>query len=255
MNINKLLIKITALMVLIFALSSCSSDVDQATVDLNFTLSYDDHPLVGFEELTYPLDFKVFFTKYSLFISDVTLVSTEGNHVLSNVEFLDLLTGVTNIADATSGKTLTYLDVPTRQYSGISFNIGVPTDLNATEPATYDASSPLSNNGEYWVGWSSYIFHKIEGKMDADGDGEPEAGIALHIGSDQAFRAVNVNSPIDINEERETIAINLDLVDILNIDGAFFDFIETPQIHHLGVLPKALPILDNTIKNIEVSTR
>ena len=33
----------------------------------------------------------------------------------------------------------------------------------------------------------------------------------------------------------------------------YFNFQETSQIHHLGVLPRALPILDNTINGISIT--
>ena len=240
------------LSILVLLISSCNSDVEVATVELQFTLTYEDAPLVAFDELSYPLGYKVFFTKYSLFLSDISLTSLEGDHQLSQVEFIDLLTGIDDIVSAENGKSLVYQNVPARSYDGLSFNIGVPSEVNATEPASYDVNSPLSNNGEYWVGWTSYIFHKIEGKVDADGDGVPEAGVALHIGSDQAFRRTKINVPISIDKGQETININFDLAYNLNIDGGFFDIIATPQIHHLGVLPKALPILDSTVKNIKV---
>lgn len=243
------------ILILLMSLFSCTDTIEEATVDLNFTLSYQDEPLVAFEERDYPLGFKVFFTKYSLYISDVELTSIEGNHKLSDVEFLDLLTGVNDDATAEEGQIRTYLNVPARQYDGLTFNIGVPSEVNATEPASYNPDSPLSNNGEYWVGWSSYIFHKIEGKFDSDGDGDAEAGLALHIGSDMAFREVRISAPINIDQEKEVINVQFDLAENLNIDGTFFDIQATPQIHHLGVLPKALPILDNTAKKIVVTER
>ena len=225
---------------------SCSDEVELTDVDLRFTLTYEDAPLVGFNQFTYPLDFEVFFTKYSMYISDLKLLSDEGDYVLSEVEFIDLLTGVDTEERAQAGQIRSFSNVPTRTYSGLSFNIGVPEELNSTAPADYPIDSPLSNNGEYWVGWTSYIFHKIEGKMDSDMDGNPEAGIALHLGSDDAFRTININQILELSDASESININFDLKDILEIDGAFFDFNETPQIHHLGVLPRALPILDNT---------
>ncbi len=252
MNWIKSMISI-GVVALMIVLSSCGDDPEFSTVDLNFTLTYEDQPLVAFDELDYALDFKVLFTKYSLFMSDITLKSTEGDHTLSNVEFVDLLTGVNDVPSAEAGKTLTFMQVPTRKYDGISFNIGVPTDVNTTDPASYDASSPLSNNGEYWVGWSSYIFHKIEGKMDSAGDGTFADGVALHIGSDQAFRSFDINANIEIDEDSESIKLEFDLNDILNINGAYFDFRETPQVHHLGVLPAVLPILDNTDSGISVT--
>ncbi len=243
------------LILIVASLMSCGDDPEFSNVDLNFTLSYEDAPLVAFDELDYALDYKVFFTKYSLYLSDITLKSSEGDHMLSTVEFLDLLTGVASQTDAEAGKTLSFSDVPVRNYDALTFNIGVPSEVNTTEPASYDVSSPLSNNGEYWVGWSSYIFHKIEGKMDTAGDGSFEDGLALHIGSDDAFRSVSINTNININEEKETIKIDFDLSDILNLDGSYFDFRETPQVHSLGVLPKVLPILDNTSQGITISVQ
>ena len=241
----------TGLMML--SIMACNSVPDETTLDLRFTLSYDDQPLVAFDQLTYGLGYEVFFTKYSLFLSDITLHNESGDYLLSEVEFLDLLTDVNDEASAIAGQKRTYLSVPTGEYDAISFNIGLPSTVNATTPASYANDHPLSNNGEYWVGWSSYIFHKIEGKMDTDGDSEPDASIALHIGSDQAFRQARINAPIDFDEETETLVINFDLAQILELSAGFYDFIDTPQIHHLGVLPKALPILDNTIVNIELN--
>jgi len=128
MNWIKSLAGIAILVAII--LGSCNSDPEFSTVDLNFTLTFDDQPLVAFEEIDYALDYKVFFTKYSLFMSDITLKSAEGDHVLSNVEFIDLLTGVNDGNSAEAGKTLSFLEVPTRIYDGISFNIGVPSEVN-----------------------------------------------------------------------------------------------------------------------------
>ena len=240
------------LIVLSFVITSCSDNIEEAEVNLNFTLTYNDSPLVAFENLDYDGSYKVFFTKYSLFLSEINLHSESGVVPLSDVEFIDLLTGVNSEQEAMNGKTLSYTNIPVGDYERISFNIGVPSAVNMTSPADYEFGNPLSNNAEYWVGWSSYIFHKIEGKMDTDNDGEPEAGIALHIGSDQAFRPVQKNVSIKIDDEIETISINFDLAKILEGDSGFYDFMETPQVHHLGVLPKVLPILDRTMSNLTI---
>ena len=91
--------------------------------------------------------------------------------------------------------------------------------------------------------------------MDADGDDDPEAGIALHIGSDEAFREVSVNAPISIDSENETVQINFDLLENLLLGSEYYDFIETPQVHHLGVLPKVLPILDKTSQSVQITEK
>ena len=40
---------------LIIIISSCGSDPEFSTVDLNFTLTYEDQPLVAFDEIDYCL--------------------------------------------------------------------------------------------------------------------------------------------------------------------------------------------------------
>ena len=231
---------------------ACNSEEEFATVDVNFTLTYDNEPLVAFEAFDYERGHKILFSKYSMFLSDLRLHNDEGSVLLSDVEFIDILDGAITLSDAQEGKLRTYSNVLFDEYSHLSFNIGVPAEVNATAPADYSSDNPLSNNGEYWVGWSSYIFHKIEGKMDADGDEDPEAGIALHIGSDQAFREIMVNVPISIDQSNEVININFDLKRNLLMGSEYYDFIETPQVHHEGVLPRVLPILDETSQNVEV---
>ena len=94
-------------------LISCSSDPDETTLDLNFTLTYDDEPLFGFNEVTYPMGYEMFFTKYSFFLSDIKLHQGEESYTLSNVEFIDLLTDLNDEASAIEGISRTYANVPT----------------------------------------------------------------------------------------------------------------------------------------------
>jgi len=252
MNLNNLYRVLAALFIV--ALSSCTDDDKSSSLDLNFTLSYGDDALVAFDEQDYPLDYKVFFTKYSLYISDITLMSTEGSVKLADVAFMDLLKDAVDVSSAEAGQRLTFTEVPQRQYDGISFNIGVPSSVNNTSsPADYDPTTPLGNNSEYWAGWESYVFHKIEGQIDEDGDGETDTSVALHMGSNDAFRTVRVNLPIDISDDRETLVINFDLLEALSIDNSYFDFKETKQIHSLEVLPRTFPLLDSTRDKVKVT--
>jgi len=240
-------------LVALFSFASCSDDGKSSALDVNFTLSYDDEPLVAFEEKNHPLDYTVFFTKYSLYISDITLTSSESSVRLADVLFTDLLEDAVDINAASAGKSLQIDDVPQGTYTGISFKLGVPADVNGTSPADYDPLTPLGNASEYWAGWESYVFHKIEGQIDEDGDGETDTSVALHMGSDDALRTINIQLPIDISEDQETIQINFDLLDILSINNSFFDFRETKQIHSLEVLPRTFPLLDNTRDKVSAS--
>ena len=181
------------------------------------------------------------------------MTSSEGSVKLADVAFVDLLRDAVDLSAAQTGQRLSFTEVPKRQYDGISFNIGVPANVNTTSPVDYDPTTPLGNNSEYWAGWESYVFHKIEGQMDEDGDGETDTSVALHMGSNDAFRPVRVSVPIDISDSRENLQINFDILDALSIDGSYFDFMETRQIHSLEVLPRTFPLLDSTTGAVEVT--
>ncbi len=250
---KNLLIAISILLFLSLLNSSCSDDIVESNIDLNFQLQYDGTPLYSGMEVDYALGYPVFFSKYSFFLSDIALTSPDGDYLLSAVEFVDPLAGKFDASDAEKGTFLSYTKIPIKEYSGLKFNIGVPASVNATAPNAYAAGTPLANTGEYWESWSSYIFHKIEGRIDDPADAESfETALALHIGSDAAFRSFEINTPIAIDKENETISLVLDLAKALNTEAGMYDLLETPQVHHLGVLPKVLPILDATEKAITI---
>jgi len=225
-------------------LASCGDNESPRDLTFNLILEADGEPVVPFEAFNYPGGYELFLTKFSLFLSDITLNREDGSSVLlRDVIFTDLLQDVENTADATRGQNIRITNVPSDEYVSISMNVGVPPELNAQSPADFDPSSALSNNGEYWVGWSSYIFHKTEGKVDSDGDGEFETNVAIHIGSDDAFRTATYPINLDLSDDEE-INLVLDVFDLYSNGNEYYNFIETPQIHHLGLLPKALPIMD-----------
>ena len=230
--------------------NSCSTEDKVGAVELNFKLLYDGNPLVAGETYDYPLGFPFFVTKYSLFLSEIDISNTENNINLAEVLFLDLANVQFDAATAQQGATVRFGDIPEGDYTNLKISLGLPESLNSTNPSEYESESSLANTGEYWEGWESYIFHKLEGRMDINRDGEVETGIALHIGSNDAYRTKQINKQIIVNDGETTVVdINIDLMEVLMVDGQAFDLIETPQVHHLGVLPKVLPIMDNLVES------
>lgn len=248
MNFIKGIFTVLVLSSIFFA---CSQDDGEGAVELNFKLMYDGSPLVAGEEYMYPLGFPFIVTKYSMFLSELNISNSESSIDLSQAVFLDLAGNQFDMENAQKGSSVRFDNIPAGNYSMLNISIGLPETLNGTNPSNYTVDSPLSNTGEYWEGWESYIFHKLEGRMDADNDGELESGIALHIGSNDAYRTKQVNRDIRVtNDETAVVEIAIDLKDILEVNGAAFDLIETPQVHHLGVLPQVLPLMDNLIGSI-----
>ena len=232
-----------------FIINGCSTEEQSGAVEFNFKLEYDGNPLVAGQEYDYPLGFKFFVTKFSMFLSEISIENSSTSFQIADAIFLDLAAEQFNTASAQKGKTIRFEDIPEGEYKSMRISLGLPATLNSTNPTDYTTESPLANTGEYWAGWESYIFHKLEGKMDPDGDGELDKGIALHIGSDDAYRSRSISKSIVINGgETSSVDIIIDLKEVLSVDGEAFDLNETPQVHHLGVLPKVLPIMDNLIE-------
>jgi len=232
----------------VIVLQSCSPDEEEGAIEFNFKLLYDGAPLVAGEAYDYPLGFKFFVTKFSMFLSELSIENSTTTYDISDAIFLDLAAEQFDAATAAQGATLRFEGVPENEYTAMNVSLGLPGTVNNTNPTDYTAASPLANTGEYWAGWESYIFHKLEGKMDPDGDGVLDVGIALHIGSDDAYRNRSIAKNIVVTGGETTIVqIEIELKDVLSIEGEAFNLEETPQVHHLGVLPRVLPIMDNLI--------
>ena len=134
------------------------------------------------------------------------------------------------------------LDMPT--ISTATFNLGLTPAQNALTPNDYPVDSDLSNSAEYWIGWESYVFAKIEGLVDLDNDGNPESTFALHLGSDDIMRSITMEE-IDQNGDTYTLDIDIDLQNIFERNGDIFDIVETTNIHSLAQINEASFLIDN----------
>ena len=110
----------------------------------------------------------------------------------------------------------------------------------------YPQNHPLFFSGEYWDSWDSYIFFKIEGKADVDMDGTKETPIALHGGSNAAFRAKDFTMDFSVEAQKTTtLVFTIDVKDIFDNNGTVYDLVETPQIHSLSQIPQTNELADN----------
>lgn len=253
MKLRDILLSTLLISGILLTFSSCKED-EFGTVELKLQLLYDDTPFEATREYNYPGGYDLFFTKVSMFLSNIELQSVGENFELLPVTFIDFGATQNTAENAALGTSYTITDVPKGDYTGLKLNLGISSQENSTQPADYDSSNPLSNTGEYWAGWSSYIFHKTEGKMDTNGDGEFDTNIALHIGSDEAFRSGEVLGDLTVKGgEMNTITLTVDILDIYRKNGAPFDFVERPQVHHQGHLPQVLPLMDRIIEGFKVN--
>jgi len=185
-----------ALSLLLFA--GCKKDQTNpvetsSQLGISFTANYDNAPLVMNEGVYDYNGNAIRFSKVNFYLSDVTLGGTE----LSDVNFVDLTKTHVTEETAKEGTNISFTKIPVDNYPSIAFGIGVSADLNRTKPSDYSTSHPLGsdNSGEYWEAWDSYIFVKIEGQYDVDGDGfdADDVSFAYHVGQDEMYKQLTAD--------------------------------------------------------------
>lgn len=231
-------LKCSLILLVLVVFSSCKKDTQN--VDLTFKLLYDGDPMVMLDEYTFPSGELIKFTRFSFYISDLAVAVKGTSTEIRDVEFLNLTASHSSLENAREGYTYTLEKIPEGSIDFLDLTLGVSSRLNENVPADYEGLHPLAKPGEYWIAWDSFIFLKIEGIADLDGDGETETNVALHVGSDQVARQVRISSPAS-----NTIDVAIDLESIFSNGNTIFDIQNNPQIHSLSQIDQANFLMDN----------
>ncbi len=206
--------------------ASCGKEtappVDTATVQLSFRATYDGAPLVlGEQTYTYQGN-QVRFSNINFYVSNLAVVNDDGDTQLSEIQFIDLSLTHNTATDAAIGSVSNFSRIPVGAYRFLKLGVGVPPDLNKTIPSDYSTSHPLgiNNSGQYWEAWNSYIFAKIEGQFDENGDGTfdgNDISFAYHTGLDRNFEALELDNIINLNAgEIANLNFELDIKQLLS---------------------------------------
>ena len=231
---------------IILLASSCGHPSTDLTV--TFLLKYDGEPLVMTEDYQYPDGQVIRFNRISFYISDLTVQDGDESVVASPVEYINPTESHLTRADAEKGLIIDMGSVALNKIDALSFNLGLPSSINSTTPNEHSSNSPLALTGEYWEGWSSFIFFKIEGFVDLDGDDIPEKGIALHVGSDHAMRHISLSG----NDGDGNISLSVDVKKIFSAQGQNFDIGTHSQIHSLHQLDQINALADNFSQSVSM---
>jgi hypothetical protein len=186
----------------------CVTPPKPGTLDMNFKAMYANKPLVINQVNDYNGK-KIIFERLQFFIaydpSNIEGVVGDNPPKATLVK----LTGLTDTASANAGVSV---DIPmsSRTSSSINFGIGIPKTLNAILPKDFTFPDGMADSGNFWDGWQSYIFAKLEGKIDKDGDGVFETGITLHTGGNEVFTQLKFAKTFTI-KDATTTKINFEL--------------------------------------------
>ena len=223
---------------LLFVAQSCHTDNSVSTGNLNlkFKPTFNAKPFVINQ--IYTINGKnVRFTRFQIY---TTRYCSSATADCSNAVFVNF----TSLDDSTkAAKGLSsQLSFTAANYTTLDIGLGVDAKSNAKTPKDYTSTNPLSSYDDYWADWNSYIFFKLEGLMDKDGDGKFETGISLHTGSNECFRSFTLNKTFSVPDNG---SVDLNFEVNLNTILRGWDLVATPNTNSLSDKPKMNILMDN----------
>lgn len=167
------------------------------------------HQMVGSNDLALNTDYTI----------DGTVVQFETvNFYLDEIALMDMDMNMSDRLDTTilvqSGVMNYELGpITTGHKHMLGFNVGVDSVANHDDPALLDTSHPLSYQSPsmHWSWDNGYIFLRIDGQVDTDGDGTVETPMVFHIGKDDYLVPVTLMSHSDADTEDFEIRLDFDV--------------------------------------------
>lgn len=213
---------------IITAMASCSTEgcTDVEALNYNSEANKDD----GSCESSYPLsiaiqfkhgvdqveiydildlgDYQLRIEKMSFYLSHLSLNHESGSQELLDVHLFKLDDTSTHQIDLTVDKAA---------YQSLSFKLGLDTEMNASDPSSFESNHPLSiNQNTYWqMNPASYIFVKLECKIDTDNDGSFELFQSYHLAHNDLLRQVDLDKMISYDGNDKSLQLSLDISDIM----------------------------------------
>lgn len=206
-------------------LSSCDDEAlplePVGNVEINVKANYDGDLFQTQKEYEYIPGMKIKFTEFNFFVSNISLLEDENSTdetELADIDFVELSFDVTQNEEAEAGYDISTKKVPAGTYRAFKIGFGVPGDLNRTSPGDYGDGDVMATSTHFWAPLNSYIFSKIEGFSDNNGNGIFEGSegenIRFHLGLDPIYteRILFPSEPIVVVDgESVKLTLNIDV--------------------------------------------
>lgn len=184
---------------------------------------------------------------FKVYLAELRLTGPGGASALTDIALFD----------ATDGGGSEVYTAEAGTYSGLHFGLGVPDDLNTSDPVLYPVGHPLSvSNGTYWTWATGYRFVMLDGRYDTDpnGTGTPMSLFSIHTGMAPCYRVSDRDfaAPFTVAGGDTT-----DLVLRFEVDRFFHNPIDTIDLAvdnqaHGDNLTLAMRFTDNVLNSIVV---
>ncbi len=135
---------------------------------------------------------------------------------------------------------------PPQQYTAFRFDVGVDSSKNFLDPTEYDSDNPLAPQSPsmHWSWTSGYIFLRIDGIYDGDGDGTPDPanGFEVHLGLGNFLSEIAGSGTFGADDAEEAeVTINFDPLKLFT--GVDFPTVNTT--HTMDNMPMAMQVRSN----------
>ncbi|MEP7268568.1 MAG: MbnP family protein [Saprospiraceae bacterium] len=154
-------------------------------LNLSFAPRFGDQAFEPVKSYTYTGKQKVMFSKVDFYITGIKL---EGNKPYESD-----MAGLIDLTGDADKRLISMIDIPSGNYTGITFTFGVTPILNKKSPKDFTSNNPLSFASNYWADWDSYIFSVVQGLFDENGQGNFNAGFSILTGTDDCSEKVEIN--------------------------------------------------------------
>ncbi len=204
----------------------CCPPEQTGTLELNFKGYFGDELLEMYaKDYNYEAGMALKLQLFRFYISNlIPLMNTpDQQRYVEEVALVDFET-VQSDAAAEQGVSIRLEKVPVGNYIGLQMGLGLTEKLNATNPGDYSTDHPLSDN--YWSWALGYVFTKIEGNADINGDGVFNDKLTFHIGGNQFYRPKEFSKDFTVKADQTTrLDFEVDLRKVLVAgEGNFLDF-------------------------------
>lgn len=246
----------TLAMLLLLSLAACRTDepippdpdgATSATLRIHVVPRWGGAAFTPFTEYRAPHDYRFQVEMLRLYLSDIRLVNGTEGTMVDPVELLDLGTGPFNMD----------LKVPAGTWHGIRAGLGLPAELNHTDPALYGNDHPMSvNTGMSWNWANGYKFVLFDGRYNPDPLSSTPllSPFSVHTGMDTCFTTVDLSPALPFTTEVGTIT---ELTLHVDVDGFLRSGTDTIDVavenqSHGGNLPLALKLTRNVANSLHM---
>ena len=222
-------------------------DGPEGYVRLKVEATWQGQPLQAGEVHLNVSDYRTQVELFKLYLAELRLTGPGGASALTDIALFDALNGGSSEVYTAEAGT----------YSGLHLGLGVPDDLNTSDPVLYPVGHPLSvSNGTYWTWATGYRFVMLDGRYDTDpnGTGTPMSLFSIHTGMAPCYRVRDLDfaAPFTVEGGDTT-----DLILRFPADKFFHNPIDTIDLAvdhqaHGDNMPLALRFTDNVLNSIVV---